>query len=167
MTIETLFALLVGTLSTIFGGLILAFLFFLAREKIYPLPSVTGRWYVELRFRSTSIERFEGMILRYDAMLWREGNSIKGTAEQVYADAKTGVRKHVGTQRTRSVVEGHADRNIFSTNRVALHIVEDGPEREFTHFHSLIVRGKDRMTGNFSSTAADAEGNVTWQRTPF
>ena len=167
MTIETLFALLVGTLSTIFGGLILAFLFFLAREKIYPLPSVTGRWYVELRFRSTSIERFEGMILRYDAMLWREGNSVKGTAEQVYADAKTGVRKHVGTQRTRSVIEGHADRNIFSTNRVALHIVEDGPEREFTHFHSLVVRGEDRMTGDFSSTAADAEGDVIWQRTPF
>ena len=58
-------------------------------------------------------------------------------------------------------------RFIFSTNRVALHIVEDGPEREFTHFHDLVVSGEDRMTGNFSSTAADAEGEVIWQREPF
>ena len=95
MTIQHFVALLWSTASTIVGGLILAVLFFLAREKLFRLPDVTGRWYLQMSFRNSSYKPFDGMILRYVAVLWREGNTVKGTAEKVYEHSSTGERNYV------------------------------------------------------------------------
>ena len=149
--------------STVLGGLVLAVLFFLARERVFPLPPVTGRWHVEMRFNRSSYKPYEGMVLRYVAVLWREGSNVKGTAEKVYEDSSTGKREYVGKARTRAVIEGYTDKRIFSRDRVSLHIVEQGPNRESTHFHDLTVHRNGRMTGNFNAMAADSEGDVTWQ----
>lgn len=167
MIVERLTALLSSSVPTIVGGLVLAFLFFLAREKCFALPNVTGRWQVEMRFRKSSYKPYDEMILRYVAMLWREGNRVRGTAEKVYEDSSTGKRDYVGENRTRSVVDGHIDKRVFSRDRVTLHIVEDGHGRESTHFHALTVYRGQRMTGKFSAMVANAEGDVTWQREPF
>ena len=158
---------LCSIVSTVFGGLILAVLFFLARERIFPLPPVAGRWHVEMRFQRSSYRPYDGMVLRYVAMLWREGSNVKGTAEKVYEDSSTGKREYVGKHRTRAEIEGYADKRIFSRDGVSLHIVEQGPDRESTHFHDLKVHRGGRMTGRFSAMAADSEGEVTWQRQPF
>lgn len=34
-------------LATVVGGVVLAVLFFLAKERLFPLPKLTGRWYLE------------------------------------------------------------------------------------------------------------------------
>lgn len=145
----------------------MAFLFFLAREKCFPLPTVTGRWHVEMRFRKSSYKPYDNMKLQYVAVLWREGNRVRGTAEKVHEDSSTGKRDFVGKDRTRSVIDGHLDKRIFSRDRVSLHIVEDGHGRESTHFHDLTVQRDEQMKGSFSSMAANAEGEVIWQREPF
>ena len=167
MTEQYLVTFFFGVLSTVLGGLILGFLFFLARERVYPLPRVAGRWYVEMRFERSSYKPYEGMVLRYVAALWREGSSIKGSAEKVYEDSSTGVREYVGTNRTRAVIEGYAGKLIFSPDLVSVHIVEEGHGRQSTNFHELTVRRDGRMTGTFSTMAADCTGEVTWQRQPF
>ena len=164
---QNFLAFLWSTASTIFGGLILAFLFFLAREKLFPLPAVTGRWHVEIRIRRTSHKPFDGMVLRYVAMVLREGNNLKGTAEKVYENSSTGEREYVGTNRTRSVIDGYTSKNLFSRDPVTLHVVEEGHSRESTHFHDLIVQTDGRLQGRFSTMVADSEGDVTWQREPF
>jgi hypothetical protein len=41
-------------LSTVVGGILLSFLYFLAREKLFPLPEITGRWYMEMTTQKTS-----------------------------------------------------------------------------------------------------------------
>ena len=120
-----------------------------------------------MHFRSSSYKPYNNMKLRYVAMLWREGNCVRGTAEKVYEDSSTGKRDFVGNDRTRSVIDGHIDKRIFSRDRVTLHIVEDGHGRESTHFHDLTVQRNQQMKGTFSAMAADAEGETIWQRESF
>ena len=115
----------------------------------------------------TAYNPYQGMVLRYVAMLWREGIGIKGTIEKVYEDSQTGKRAYVGTKRTRGTIEGYIDKRYFSKDRIYLHIVEKGHGRESTHFHDLLVKSSGRMTGTFSAMVASSEGEATWQREQF
>lgn len=90
--------------STIVGGLVLAFLFFLIREKCFSLPTVTGRWHVEMRTRRSSYKPYNNMKLRYVAMLWREGTRVRGTAEKVHEDSSTGKRDYTGPGRLSTAI---------------------------------------------------------------
>jgi hypothetical protein len=154
-------------LATVFGGGFLALIFFWLREKFFPAPRVTGRWYFEILTVNTTHNPYKGMKLRYIAMLWSDGRCIRGTVEKIYENSSTGERIYVGKNRTRGVVEGFVEKNYFSWDRVMLHIVEDGHGRESTNFYELIVISNDRMTGKFSSMVANQDGDAEWQRNPF
>jgi len=164
-----LFALnfLYSFLATVSGGVFLTLLFFWLKEKCFPLPVVTGRWYFEVRTVNTTYNPYRGMVLRYVAMLWREGNCIKGTVEKIYENSSTGERKYVGTNRTRGIAEGFVEKNYFSKDQVVLHVVEDGHGRESTNLYDLTVISDENMTGKFSSMVADQDGDVVWQRNAF
>lgn len=167
MNYQTLENLASSIGSTVICGAILAFLFFLIKEKCFPLPNVTGRWHVEMRTVKTAYNPYQHMVLQYVAMLWREGSKIKGTAEKVYENSSTGKRNYVGQNRTRGEIEGYIDKRYFSKDQVSLHIIEDGHGRQSTHFLNLLVEKGGHMTGTFSSMVADSEGEVTCQRKPF
>lgn len=164
MHICSLAPLVINIISTVIGGVILAVLFFLTREKLCPIPPVAGRWYVETHTTNTSYKPFEGMILKYVAMLWREGKVIQGTVEKIYEKSSTGEREYIGENRTRGQVAGYIEKNYFSRDRLFLHIVEDGHGRESTHFHELIYKSKKTMKGIFVSMVAAQDGEVVWQR---
>lgn len=168
MNIE-LFALnfLYSFLATIIGGGILALLFFWLKEKFFPLPKVNGRWYFEIRTVTTEYNPYKGMVLRYVAMLWREGNHIEGTVEKIYENSSTGERKYEGKNRTRGIANGFIEKNYFSKDCVVLHVVEGGHVRESTNFYDLIVESDNKMEGKFSSMVANQEGDVKWQRDEF
>ena len=167
MSLFDLADLLLNILATVVGGVVLAFLFFLAREELFPLPVLTGRWFFEMCTESTAYSPYQDMVLRYMALLWREGPVIKGTIEKVYENSSTGERRYVGKNRTRGVVEGYVDKKYLSKDLVHLHITEEGHGRESTHFHDLHMVKGDRMIGRFFSMVADSEGVVAWQRRPF
>jgi hypothetical protein len=151
-------------IATVIGGVILALLFFWARERLFPLPDIARRWYFEMRTINTSYEPYNGMVLRYVAMLWREGNRIHGTAEKIYENSSTGERDYVGKNRTRGVVDGYLEKNYFSKDRLYLHVVEDGHGRKSTNFYDLIIISDKEMIGVFNSMVANQDGKVTWQR---
>ena len=167
MVSPTLISFLSSTLSTVLGGVVLAILFFWSREKWFPLPNISGCWYLEMRTVDTAYNPYKGMVLRYVAMLWREGTTIKGTAEKVYEHSSTGEHPYIGKHRTRSSIEGHIEKRYLSKDQISLHIVEDGHGRESTHFHALQFDKSGRMTGTFSAMVADSGGEVVWQRQPF
>ena len=154
-------------LATLISGVILAILFFWFREKIVPLPKITGRWYFEMRTVSTSYKPYENMILRYVAMVWREGSRIEGTMEKIYENSSTGERDFVGKNRTRGEVKGYIDKCYFGKDKLYLHVLEGGHGREYTSFYQLIVESETVMKGKFSSTAAEQSGTVKWQRNHF
>jgi len=158
---------LYSLLATVIGGGILAFLFFWIREKIFPIPKVTGRWFFEMHTINTVYKPYEDMTLRYIAMLWQAGNRIEGTVEKIYENSSTGEREYVGKNRTRGVVEGYVEKNCFSKDRLVLHVVEDGHGRESTNFYDLVVYSNDEMKGSFSSMVANQNGEACWQRNEF
>lgn len=158
---------LLNVVSTIVGGVVLAVLFFVARERIFPMPSIVGRWHVQMRTEYTDYNPYNEMVLRYVAVLWREGSEIRGTIEKVYENSSTGERKYTGKDRTRGLIEGYIDKRYLSKDCIYVHIVEDGHGRESTHYHDLKVTRRGKMTGRFFAMVANSEGEVTWQRNSF
>ena len=156
----------VNLISAVIGGLVLALLFFLMKEKVFPLPDIVGRWYFEIRTENTAYRPFQDMKLTYVVMLWREGHVVHGTVEKIHEDSSTGERDYVGSDRTRGKVRGYIEKNYLGKDRLFLHIVEDGT-RESTHFHELTLTSRRGMEGRFASTIADQDGSVSWQRDPL
>lgn len=154
-------------LATVVGGVALALLFFWTKEKLLPLPTITGRWYFQITTKKTTYKPYDGMILRYVALLWREGHRIEGTVEKIYENSSTGEREFVGKNRTRGIVAGYIEKNYLGPDKVYLHVVEDGHGRESTNFYELTSLHDGAMDGSFMSMVADQSGLVRWQRSPF
>ena len=167
MYCDTVVDFLLNVGSTVAGGIFLAFLFFLLKEKVFPLPSVTGQWYFQMCTERTAYGPYRDMVLRYVAMLWCEGPNIRGTIEKTYENSSTGEREYIGKNRTRGLVEGYIEKNYFAKDVIYFHLIEDGHGRESTHFHKLHIQSSNRMSGRFSSMVADSSGEVVWQRESF
>ena len=156
----------VNLVSAVIGGVVLALLFFLLKEKCFSLPEIAGRWYFEIRTEKTALKRYQDMKLTYVAMLWREGHVVHGTVEKIYEDSSTRKGDYVGADRARGEVRGYIEKKYLGRDRLFLHIVEDG-SRESTYYHELTFRPRRGMDGTFTSTVADQDGSVSWQRDPF
>ncbi|MDN3447782.1 hypothetical protein QL886_09050 [Psychrobacter sp. APC 3281] len=158
---------LADILATIVGGISLTCLFFVTKEKIFPIPDITGRWYIEVTTINSAYRPYDNMVLRYVIMIWREGNILKGSAEKIYENSLNGEQEYVGIHRTRALLEGYFEKNYLSRDKVCLHAVEKGHGRESTNFYELIVNSKLEMTGKFQSMVADQDGTVRCQKEPF
>ena len=164
MILDAIQSLVAPVVTTVTGGMILAALLFLIKERLSPLPYVIGRWHFEMQTENTAYRPYEGMVLRYVAMLWREGHVVHGTVEKTYEKSSTVEKEYVGKKRTRGEVRGHIEKYYLGKDRLFLHIVEDGHGRKSTHFHELTSKSSDCMTGRFTSMVADQDGTVEWQR---
>ena len=158
--------LLSNIAQSVVSGILLALLFFFAREQWFPLPSIAGRWTVEMHTTATSYRPYEGMRVQYVAILWREGPILKGTIEKISETTAAGTETYTAEERTRGEIEGVIHKLYFSKDRITVNIIEQGEIRQFTHYHDLTVQRKDSLTGAFIATAADSEGDVTWRRSP-
>lgn len=151
--------------ATVIGGVLLAMLFFLLKERAFPLPDINGRWFFELRTKRTEYGPYQGMVLRYLAFLWRQGSQVHGTIEKLHEISSTGERSFVGVNRTRGSVTGCVEKNYSAPDRIVLHIVEEGTARQSSHLQELVMGTTGCMTGTFLWTVAEQSGDVTWQRT--
>lgn len=149
---------------TLISGALLTFIFFFLREKVFPLPDVSGRWYVEVKTINTAYKPYENMVLRFDVLLWCEGSNLRGTAEKAYEISSTGERKYVGADRVISDIDGFIEKKYLGTDRLVLHFTERGKLRESSSFQDINFYSDGSMSGMFTSNIADQDGSVTWQR---
>jgi len=154
-------------LATVLGGIALTLIFFLAKEKWFQLPRLTGRWFMEQTTQVTAYVPYQGMILRYVVMLSLEGSRVEGTAEKIYENSSTGERTYTGKDRTRSIVSGYVEKRYFGKDRIYLHCVELGHGRESTNFFELTPAAGDELVGTFMSMVAEQEGVARWRRQPY
>jgi hypothetical protein len=159
--------IIANIIATLIGGVALTFLFFLAREKLFPIPNVTGKWYLETTTRNTVYIPYNGMVLGYVIMIWSEGNKIKGTAEKIYENSSTGEQTFTGKNRTRATIEGYIEKKYLSEDKIYLHTVENGHERESTNFYNLLCKSDLEMRGTFNSMVADQDGTAVCRRKEF
>ncbi|NAZ94500.1 hypothetical protein [Vibrio toranzoniae] len=157
---------IVGSASTIAGGIVLAVFFFWVREKCFGIADVTGKWHFDMITEKTAYNPYKNMTLRYVGVVWREGNYLYGSVEKVYEKSSSGEREYVGGNRSRGKLTGAYEKNYFSKDRVHIHISEQGTGRESTNYFTLTVN-KKQLDGNFCSFVADQEGASNWQREPF
>lgn len=154
-----------GTLSTIIGGCILTLLFFLLREKCFPLPNVNGMWHLKNITVNSAYNPYKGMTLGYTAILWCEGRKISGSIEKVYENSSTGEHHYNGSNRCRGIIDGCIEKHYFSKDKITLHVVENGFGRESTYTYEMTVHKRTcTLEGNFASMVADQDGYTTWSR---
>lgn len=158
---------LADIIATLVGGVSLTFLFFLAREKLFPIPNITGKWYLEIKTLNTSYNPYKDMVLRYVIMIWSEGNKIKGSAEKIYEKSSTRECELIGSDRTRASIEGYIERKYLSEDKIYLHTVENGHKRESTNFYELLYKSDLEMIGAFSSMVASQDGTAICKREQF
>lgn len=154
-------------LATVLGGVLLTGLFFVAKEKVFPLPRLAGRWYLEQTTETTAYNPYQGMVLRYVVMLWQEGSRIEGSAEKIYENSSTGVRSFVAEKRTRAIISGYVEKRYLGSDKILLHVIEDGHGRESTTFYEIYATRAETQYGRFSSMIADQTGTVKWQSKSF
>lgn len=150
-------------LATIMGGLLLALIFFLLQETIYSLPNIDGSWTLTLKTAKTVYLPYKDMELMYLVLLWRQGNSVFGSAEKISEVSSQGYREYIGNDRSIATIDGHIQKNIFSPDRIVLHMKEENKARRSSTVHILEFKGKD-IKGRFVSTIANQEGSSSWMR---
>lgn len=149
--------------ATITGGVALAFLFFLLREKVFGFKDLDGSWVYEQTTHTSEYNPYKGMTVRFLVLLGRDGNRIYGSAEKVYEKASDGKdREYVGKNRTRAEISGHIEKRYFSRDRISIHIVENGEQRRSSTFQLLECKDGNLLEGRFSSTISNQIGIVKW-----
>lgn len=154
-------------LATIIGGLLLALIFFFLKEKFFPIPAIMGTWRLIQNTELTQYIPYHKMELEYRVLLRIEGSKVFGTLEKVREKSSTGERTYVGEHRSRGLIEGYVEKNIFGKDRVQLHVYERNHKRQSSTLHILtIIKENDdwKLIGEFSSTVANQTGSSTWER---
>jgi hypothetical protein len=151
--------------ATLFGGAILAFLFFLLREKVFPFMELDGSWIYEQTTKTSEYNPYVDMTVRFLVLLARDGNRIYGSAEKVFEQTRDGKeREYIGRNRTRAEITGHIEKRYFSNDRISIHIVENGESRQSSTFHILECKADGQLEGRFTSTISNQIGTVKWTR---
>jgi hypothetical protein len=149
-------------LATLLGGMLLTLLFFLVREKLSPLPRLSGVWDVTTTTKTATLPQYAHMVITYRVILLQSGRDMTGTAEKVGENVGGVGHTYKGELRVRSVLSGGIEKFYFSRSRVQIHMVESGRKRESTTFFQLSIDKKNQMSGVWDSTAADSSGVTSW-----
>jgi hypothetical protein len=149
--------------SGLLSGAALAALFFLFREWWHPLPSITGRWYLETHTTSSTYSQFADLRLKYEAMIWQAGPAVSGSMEKIFEHNSKEAFQFDNAKRTHATVEGYIDRFYLRKNRIILHLIEEGRVRDSSCIFVLVLK-KGELVGTFHSTAADSSGTAVWSQ---
>lgn len=161
---QFLFDLTAQVLATVIGGLLLTLLFFLARDKLFPLPSLSGLWTCEATTERTAYKPYEGMVLWYAVLLVQEGNRVSGSGEKIREASVQGKREYVGKSRTHIDISGYVTKRYLAPDEIVIHVRESGELRPSSSVHTLEIKRDGTMIGAFVSTIADSIGTVNWKR---
>lgn len=144
-------------------GIVLTILFFLFREKVFPLPDIYGKWILETKTLDSAYNPYLNMILKYDVILYKEGNHIYGTCEKTYENSSAVEKKYIGNDRKRGIIEGSIEKKYFGKDKIMLHIVIDDFSRESTLFVNLEKMSTNEFSGKFQHLIADQSGIATFK----
>lgn len=152
-------------LTTIFGGLFLAFLLFFLRVFIFREKNLSGVWKFEVKVEESSYNPFRDLLIEFQIHLVHKGNVIKGTGEKIKEVNKNDeVVVYERDKRVIVEIDGFYNRKYFKKSELKMHIKENGRYRESRTFYDLKVKNSNKIFGVFSSTSSDAKGKVHAER---
>lgn len=134
---------------------------------MFPNPSNYGNMAPNPVHRLTQYKPYYNMELEYRVLLRIEGSKVFGTLEKVREKSSTGERTYVGEHRSRGLIEGFVEKNIFGKDRLQLHVYERNHKRQSSTLHVLTIINENddwKLIGEFSSTIANQTGSSSWER---
>jgi hypothetical protein len=157
--------LLINTVATIIGGLILTLFLFLLNEYVFPKNNLTGEWKTSIKTEKTSYKPFENLTVEYKIHLIQKGYELNGSGEKI-KDIKPDGTETVFLRENRVLIDidGYYERKYFKKSKVYLNITEDGRKRETRATYFLTLNDDNNLKGSYISTAADASGQIIMEK---
>lgn len=155
-------------LSNVIGGLIFALILFWINEYFFKIKNVSGEWTAFTRIRKTSHSKFKDVEIEFRIHLLQSGDQISGRGEKIRDIDPDGTNSHIypNLKRIDFEISGYVERNYLKKSKLYLLIKENGSRRTTSASYTLILNGKDRLSGLVVSTAAESRGETFWTRTP-
>lgn len=160
-------------LANFFAAIVVAFLFFLLREKVFKIPDFGGRLYLRQITKETVYNPYKNMELQYVLSLRLDGSKVFGSAEKIYEDSSEGMKKkHVihyeGKNRTICIIEGSIQKKYLSFyDLLVFHSFEENENRKSTTYYSVRIYKRCYLFGElifkngyFISTIASQKGSI-------
>lgn len=152
-------------IATIISGIILTLILFLINEYLLPKKNITGEWITEIAIKNSAYNPYKDLKINYKIYLLQKGNEIIGSGEKTSDILANGDKKEfTGEERVKIVLEGYYERNYLKKSKVFLKITEFGSKRESRAIYFLTVKNKNKLKGNFTSTAADSSGLILMKK---
>ncbi|MBN2311442.1 MAG: transglycosylase domain-containing protein [Candidatus Hydrogenedentes bacterium] len=157
--------ILAGALGTIVGGVGLTILAFAFGDVLFGVPRVNGLWFFVTTTTRARRGDYEGMKVAYRALVWQEGNHLKGSGEKIWDIAHDGnVTRYEFAKRVRIQISGSVRKRYLFRSEVVIHIDEDGRRRPTSAIHALKRKRRGSFGGTFIWTASDSHGEVEWSQ---
>jgi hypothetical protein len=153
--------------GTVIGGFTLSVAFFVFKEWVFSLPTVTGIWECELITSTTEYRPYDGMRLWYRISLLQSDTHITGVGELRRECSASGSLTYEGVGRRKVDVSGTVSKRILRPDVIQMTWIEHGQVRVFSSVFLLKVSGSKtsgNLWGTFASTSAESRGNSMWRR---
>ena len=153
------------TLTAIVSTVVLSLGFMVFNDYVSPAPNLSGRWLFTVTYEDTNSKHYQDLQVSYETLLIQHNLSLQGTGEKISAISPTIPFEHyVDEERINLKITGSIERKYFSRDELTIHYEEAGKLRNSSTLHKLTHFNEDSMCGCFSSTIADTNGIVKWQR---
>ncbi|MEM1401241.1 MAG: hypothetical protein AAGF58_15245 [Pseudomonadota bacterium] len=163
---ETFAAIVRGVATNSLTGLALSAVALLSSDVFFTLPALNGFWDFEIHYEQTNHGPFDGLDLRYTAVIIQQGTNFHGTGEKDAERLPNSDRwmEYSGGGRIPIEITGYIQRRFLGRDSIVLHIQERGTRRQSSAFQRLTLSGGDALVGTFDTTVADTSGPVRWER---
>lgn len=152
--------------STVVGGLVLAFIFFLASDIFFSPENLNGLWTMHVTIEESEYKEYVDLKLQFIVVLEHYDDKLSGIAEKEMATYRDGKKEvYGGHDRTISNIQGHIDRKYLFDDAASVHFTEKGKRRTSATIQSLKIHDETWMSGRFYSTVSRASGLVEWKKT--
>lgn len=153
-----------GLNENIIGGVIVAIMLGIVKLSS-PKIHITGQWDVEEELLSSTetIDPVKKINFLFD--IQQKDKEIVGRLEKIseisIADEE---RIFDRAKRVHGEFTGAINYSMFSKPKISISVLEHGRQRDSNTAFNLTYLGKHLIKGDFSSTAADANGNVIFRK---
>ncbi len=154
-----------GIIATIFGGIVLAIIFFLFKASIFNKTKLSGSWKIYTKTLKSSYKPYVNMELQYTAHILQNDLIIFGRAEKTKEKIENSpLKEYTGKKRTDMAINGTIYKNYIFKSKLTINIIEQGLERQSSSTYNLKIVNNKLLKGTFTSTIADSSGKVEWKR---
>ena len=150
--------------GSMISAALIAISFFVFSDFFFEPPNLNGKWFTVIKTENSSLDRFVGMMLIYEIILFQDDDNLYGTAEKISEIVDQKKYDYAPDKRVRIEFKGIIDRKYFTKDILYLHWSEEGRRRTTSSYFEITRFNDNYMFGIFNSTAAESNGKSEWVR---